>query len=628
MFAGLLCFENSPPVEAWVTPEVWISSLYPRYKPDVSGYQRDDHGLLVEADIFNTPSSRHITSVPLVAGGLRVAFWGRLDNREELAARLVPDRPLDETPDADLVLAGWREWGESLPEKLVGDFALAIIDSEKQSAFLARDPIGIKPLYYWPHAQGLVFASTPAALLKLKNARPTPDARWIARYIIGQSKSHDRTAYQEIMKLPGGHSLSIADGKHILRRYHQWSDDAPDIFTRDPTRVEAYREVLEEVMRSQMISDYTLGTENSGGIDSATITAYLGKFLGVPGDRLHSFGFALSEQEPAYILETSQAASITHNHINTSHYGDPDYADKQMKEDLEILGYPEEHGNATGHRPFYDQCQTYGIRTLFSGYGGDEVVTNYANHIQRELVDKGAYKAAIDLMPGKLPMQIMRLIRRIYAERKNAGYNANFLAVWKERWREQPLREEIVVRYDLEQEYMETARYDGVHRRHNDWIITGLMQMAYVPTRLENCTLMAASYGIDYRWPLWDKRLVQQYLSTPVIERAGPNKIGRYLHRRAITGTVPDRVAWKESKYMGERQTPMAGNVDDLANQMRQLDADLHPLLADMIDRDKWRAKIERLEASDFNPVLDTQARRQARSVKWLNVWLHGLAIA
>lgn len=628
MFAGLLCFENSPPVDAWVTPDVWVSALYPRCKPDLSGFQSDDHSLLVEADILNSPSSHHMGSVPLVAGRLRAAFWGRLDNRDELAAKLVLDRPLDETPDVNLVLAGWHEWGENLPEKLVGDFALAIIDSEKRTAFLARDPIGIKPLYYWPHAQGLVFASTPAALLKLKNAKPTPDPGWIARYMIGQSKSHDRTAYQEIMKLPGGHSLSVADGKLALRRYHHWRDDAPDIFTRDPERVEAYRTVLEEVMRSQMISDYTLGTENSGGIDSATITAYLGKFLGVPGDRLHSFGFALTKEEPAYILETSQAASITHNHINTSHYGDPDCSGKQMLEDLEILGYPEEHGNATGHRPFYDQCQTYGIRTLFSGYGGDEVVTNYANHVQRELVDKGAFKAAIDLMPGKLPIRILRLIRRIYAERKNAGYNQNFLAAWTERWPEQPLRDEVVARYNLEHEYMETARYDAVHRKHNDWIITGLMQMAYVPTRLENCTLMAASYGIDYRWPLWDQRLVQQYLSTPIIERAGPNGVGRYLHRRAITGTVPDRVAWKDSKYMGERQSPVTDNSSDIADQMRQVDADLHPLLADMIDRGRWRAKIKRIEAGGFDPVRDFQTRRQAKSLKWLNLWLHGTPVA
>jgi asparagine synthase (glutamine-hydrolysing) len=628
MFAGLLCYDNSPPVEAWVAPEVWISALYPRCKPDVSGFRRDEHSLLVEADIYNTPSSHHIDAVPLVADRFRVAFWGRLDNRDELAAQLALDRPLDETPDARLVLAGWLAWGESLPEKLAGDFALAIIDSEKRTAFLARDPIGIKPFYYWPYAQGLVFASTPAALLKLKNARPTPDPGWIARYVIGQSKSQDRTAFHEIMKLPGGHSLSIGNGQPELRRYHHWRDDAPDVFTRDPARVEAYREILEETMRSQMVSDYPLGTENSGGIDSATITAYLGKFLGVPGDRLHSFGFALSEEEPAHILETSQAVSIVHNHINTSNYGQINYADEHIREDLEILGYPEEHGNATTHRPFYDQCQIYGIRTLFSGYGGDEVVTNYANHIQRELVDKGAYKAAIEVMKGNLPMRIYRLLRRIYAERKNDGYNPTFLAAWKERWPEQPLRDEIVARYDLHRQYMETARYDAVHRKHNDWIIGGLLKMAYVPTRLENCTLMAASYGIDYRWPLWDKRLVQQYLSTPIVERAGPGGMGRYLHRRAITGTVPDRVAWKRSKYMGERQAPHIHDTSDIVENMKRVDADLHPMLADMIDHEKWRTKIERIESGGCNEMEGIQVRRQTNSLKWLNIWLHGLSVA
>ncbi|NRD90386.1 hypothetical protein C8024_14330 [Sphingopyxis sp. BSNA05] len=67
---------------------------------------------------------------------------------------------------------------------------------------------------------------------------------------------------------------------------------------------------------------------------------------------------------------------------------------------------------------------------------------------------------------------------------------------------------------------------------------------------------MAASYGIDYRWPLWDKRLVQQYLSTPIIERAGPGGIGRYLHRRAITGTVPDRWHGKDRNIWGSDSLP------------------------------------------------------------------------
>ena len=285
------------------------------------------------------------------------------------------------------------------------------------------------------------------------------------------SKSDRDTGYREVHKLPPDHALTLsANGQTRLWRHHHWRDDAPDARRRDPQWVEAYREVLEEAIRCRMHSDFPLGSENSGGIDSATITAYLAHFLGTPGDRLHSFGFALCEQEPAYILETSQAKGITHNYLITAR-GAFDDRDARIDQALQVLGYPEEHGNGSGHIPFYRECQLRGIGTLFSGFGGDEV--------------------------------------------------------------------------DLHHTYMETARYDAPYRRINAFILDGLLQMPYIATRLENCTLMAASHGIDYRWPLWDVRMVQQYLSTPSIENVGPKGIGRYLHRRAIDAVVPKRVAWK-----------------------------------------------------------------------------------
>ena len=103
----------------------------------------------------------------------------------------------------------------------------------------------------------------------------------------------------------------------------------------------------------------------------------------------------------------------------------------------------------------------------------------------------------------------------------------------------------------LHEVYRDETRHDTPYRRVNDWIVNGLLQMPYVPTRLENCTLVAASYGVDYRCLLWNVRLIQQYLSTPSIEKVGPDGIGRYLHQRAINGTVPHQVAWMPSKDMG-----------------------------------------------------------------------------
>ncbi|VWX55799.1 hypothetical protein SPHINGOR109_10001 [Sphingorhabdus sp. 109] len=100
------------------------------------------------------------------------------------------------------------------------------------------------------------------------------------------------------------------------------------------------------------------------------------------------------------------------------------------------------------------------------------------------------------------------------------------------------------------------------------------------------------------------------------------------MHRRAITGTVPDRVAWKRSKYMGERQAPHIHDTSDIVENMKRVDADLHPMLADMIDHEKWRTKIERIESGGCNEMEGIQVRRQTNSLKWLNIWLHGLSVA
>ena len=627
MFAGVFTYSDAAPPAAWAEKDDWRRALYPHHTPDVTGDWSNDHALVVESDVVNTPWSHHTKAVPFVDGGHVVAFWGRLDNREELAAQLDVRAKLSTVPDPVLVHAAWRRWGERLPEKLLGDFALAVIDTQDRRLFLARDPVGIKPLYYWPHADGFVFASTAAAFRCLKARSPTPDMDWAARYILNLSQSHDRTAYREIMKLPGGHCATVsATGDIRLRRYHEWRDDAPEIYRRDPKWVEDYRAVLDEAIRCRMPSNYPLGTENSGGIDSATITAYLAKFLGEPGDRLHSLGFAFSEQEPAFILETSRKWRIKHNYIVTSH--DVSYRTMRdwIQQDLEVLGYPEEHGNGSGHRPFYEACRLHDIRTLYSGFGGDEVVTNYAYNVRLELLDRQRYGAFTEMMRGRRLFRPLRAIKRIPIDRRPLQYNARFLPAWNARWPHQPLRESVVDRLDLHHAYMETARYDAPYRRNNDWIINGLLTMPYIPTRLESCSLIAASWGIDYRWPLWDVRLVQQYLSTPAIERFGPGGVNRYLHRRAISDTVPDLVAWKRTKDMGNSiALPQADRHARalLIEQMKQSAATLHPALVELIDGDKWRGLIRCLEGNEGDAERAFMACRSSNAVLRLNHWLH-----
>jgi len=613
------------PTQPWPHPGPQLT-LPPVFgDPDRQGVCQAEGFALVEQRRFNGSPTQDLT-VPLVCpvSGAVLAFWGRLDNRSALLGRLqLPES----STDGELVLAAWRRWGEDLAAQLLGDFSLALYQPQPRRLLLLRDPLGVKPLYYSQQGGQISFATSVASLRAMAHLGLTPDPDWMARYLLHLSMSDRHTGYREVVKLPPGHSLVVeACGQTRLRPYHHWVDDAPLTRRRDPQWVEQYRRVLEEAIRCRMVSDFPLGTENSGGIDSATVTAYLAYFLDQPGDRLHSFGFALCEQEPAYILETSQARQIVHNYLITAR-SQTNNDLSWLRHSLAVLGYPEEHGNGSGHTPFYQECQRRGIRTLFSGFGGDEVVTNPGHLLRYELYDQGAYRQLWGVMGGGRLRRSLALAKRWVRGMPSPAYRPTFLDAWQERWPHQLLQPQVVERLNLHHEYMETARYDAPYRRINDFIRQGLLTMPYIATRLENCTLMAASYGIDYRWPLWDVRLVQQYLSTPSLEKVGPQGMGRYLHRRAIQGVVPQRVAWKPSKDMGyaalrERR---AEGLPRLAQTAKDLEADLHPTLAALVDRPKWRGQIQTvLEGKDLGEGFSFGFRRGVHALQALDTWLKG----
>src|SRR5439155_415032 len=163
-----------------------------------------------------------------------------------------------------------------------------------------------------------------------------------------------------------------------------------------------------------------MGSESSGGLDSSTITAYLARFLGDPGDRLWAFGFALMDLEPEYIIETSRHAGITHNYLVTA---SRDNGDSAIARGLAAVGYPEDQGSAIVHIPFYEECRRRGISTLFSGFGGDEAVTNTGSLLRRELLDNRAYGALAHLQPGGRVSRVLRVVRaRALGSRWGAGH--------------------------------------------------------------------------------------------------------------------------------------------------------------------------------------------------------------
>lgn len=326
------------------------------------------------------------------------------------------------------------------------------------------------------------------------------------------------------------------------------------------------------------------------------------------------------------MLETSQARRIRHNVLITHRPG-LELDDAALLRALAVLGGPEEHHVGTAHRLFYDECQTRGIGTLFSGFGGDECVTQFGHLLPWELLDAGRYGALWDSLPGRPLRRWPRWLKAIAGRRDKPACNPRHLSAYQARWEHQIVRPDLAKRLNLERAYMDKARYDGPYRRINDFILRELLPAPYLVTRLETCTLLAAAQGIEYQWPLLDSRLIQQYLSTPSLEKRGPGGIGRYLHRRAVSGIVPPRVAWKPDKDMGyagvfggRLEARLAAQV----SEARRHAAHLHPAIEALIDRRKWLDQIKQAGAGRRDEPFARSFLATVTAIRWLNFWLQG----
>ncbi len=620
MFLGILKHPKTRPLNEWAIPADIKAGLFPDAQPDVFGSYETQTALIVSGERFNTPWSQASRQSPLTRDNVSVAFWGRLDNRVELAAHLNMPGTLAETSDSELVLKGWQTWGKSLPDHLWGDFSIAVLDETNKTLFLSRDRSGVKPLYYWPHADGFLFATTLAAFRRLRFPLPQPSPNWISRYLTGLSSDLYQTAFEDIQKLPAGHSLFVAGGQVHQWEYHQWPTASPTVDTSGKDWVGEYRALLQATIKNHLPSSFPLGVESSGGIDSSTILAHIAQQLPRPSEGVHALGTALFSDEAKHILEASQSAGIAHNYVTTLRNADYDRDPAHMRRSLAALGYPCEHQMATAHTPFYEYCRSQGIRTLFSGFGGDEVVTNYARLVTTELWQAGHYKESLARFSRnvRMPAQILKTIfpdmRHDQQMPLPSEYKSHLAA-------QHLLTKDAVANLDLASRLQKRRLIERNYRQHNDWIVNGLLKLPSFSTRLENCTLLAAAHGVEYRWPLWDARLIQFYLSTPLSERLGPNGISRFLHRRAITGVVPDNIAWRPSKDMG---SALVQNEPDAQRVQQQLGRVVQALPTDLehvVDIEKISSFAQTLHEQPLNQQLLHQTRKWTRLLQHLTVW-------
>lgn len=554
--------------------------------------------------------------------GCVLLHWLRLDNRDDLVAAL--GQQYRHVSDAALVIAAYLRWQADCVARLRGDFAFALYDPHRQHMLLARDAVGVRPLYYLQQTDRISVALQPAHLLALADTSLTTTDDWLIRYLLNRSASLTDTAYPQLKKLPPAHlAIVSADGMQ-LGRYMDWDLASPVRNQRDPQWVADYRQVLQQAVQRRLPTGQKLGCENSGGIDSATL-------LGLAAcqhdpSAIVSMGLCDMQDETPYILATSQQHGVTQNHMLTRQH---QFADGDIDLLLDTLAYPAEHAIASQLLPFYHLSRQHSVPVLFSGFGGDEVVTNQGAILLQELATHGQWRALWHTAPGNTRQRLWQLAKR-GLRRLPIPLPRRTPATWLQaNWQWQPLQPDLLAQASIRAIHDDRGVYDTPHDSINAFAVHSRLAAPYVATRLETCSLAAASFGVEYRWPLLDQQLIQQYLHTPAIEKYGPDGMGRYLHRRAIEGVVPPMVQWRRSKDMGIRlwfQQQLAGPGLAAVRQALhdQLDQ-LPPRLQALVDQDKLRRI-----AADIPHFPGYQDQQQAymntsqvtQRLQWLNRWL------
>jgi len=307
--------------------------------------------------------------------GNGIVYNGEIYNFRELRAELEDlGVTFVSRSDTEVVLKAYRVWGEACLKKLDGMFALAIWDAQHARLFLARDPLGIKPLYYYSSDRYFLFASEVRTLLSTGLVPRKLDSAGVLNYLTFGSVYDPNTMIEGMRALRAGHCLTLENA--AVREQQYWDlvspKDSAMRWENRPPEADKIRDELFAAVRSHMVSDVPVGVFLSGGIDSSSLVA----ILSLDGEKLSTFSLVFNESafsEAEHSRAVAQKFRTDHHEIAISQREALDQIPSAM---------------AAMDQPTMDGINTYivtakaraaGLKVALSGLGADEIFAGYAS---------------------------------------------------------------------------------------------------------------------------------------------------------------------------------------------------------------------------------------------------------
>jgi asparagine synthase (glutamine-hydrolysing) len=307
---------------------------------------------------------------------LWIVFNGEVFNHPELRRELESrGHRFTTTSDTEVVLHAYEEFGAGCLPRFNGQFAIAIWDTRNRTLFLARDRLGIRPLFYTKAAGALVFGSEIKAILPAPGVTASPDPVAMDQIFTFWSTLSPRTFFRGIKELPPGHFMCVEEGQITIERY--WEMDFPE--ANPPARgdsreyAQELRELLVDAARIRLRADVPVGAYLSGGLDSSTITAIVRTQTATP---LETFSIAFTDgdyDESGFQVTMADALGTEHHVVHATH---ADIGEVFP----EVIWHAETPVMRTAPAPMFllsNLVRDNNFKVVLSGEGADELLAGY-----------------------------------------------------------------------------------------------------------------------------------------------------------------------------------------------------------------------------------------------------------
>jgi asparagine synthase (glutamine-hydrolysing) len=507
--------------------------------PDRSAYRVEGSAALAQAMFATTPEDA-LDRQPLASrlGKRWIVADARVDNRHEL---LGPSGdPAGDVSDAALILMAYERWGEACPSRIVGDFAFAIWDGERRCLFCARDPLGVRQLYYHQDAVAFRCGTEMHALFADERVPRRPNRRSMALFLAYEYAERDETLYEGVHALPPGHALTVTATS--LRREAYWQPDPWR--TSEDDHAQHLAEVLGEAVRCRLRASGPVAAEVSGGLDSSSVACVAARLR--RGDPL----LLLRAVFPGLDCDERRYSQAVADHLGLpiatcSPIAHPDICRLEAT-------YPDLyfHPTRTMLDPLASHLRRRGARVVLTGGGGDL------------LMQPTGYEVAHDLREGRLRSAIEGAAREAGLRSRAAGRKLVSQGLWAFapraaawlRKRAQPVQARRpwlsgeaagIVEAHVAQEEAEARRLhpDPMRAELCRGVTHGVGSL--LPRAIEDRT--GALNGVELRHPFLDVRVVELLLQVPNGERFTFEQSKRVL-RRAMGPTLPSLVRERTDK--------------------------------------------------------------------------------